>query len=146
MGCGNREAIFHGQNTVRGFCSWLFSEQHINVTVIAHTPRAYDVYFIYNYLLTQSITPKIIFRGSKIMYCKVGRGLNIKILDSLNFLNMPLDKLPKSFGLKEMKKGYFPHLYNTQQMNNLEGSKFLPHLAPLEFYDVDNMNIVFDLV
>ena len=38
------------------------------------------------------------------MYCKVGRGLNIKILDSLNFLNMPLDKLPKSFGLKEMKK------------------------------------------
>ena len=75
------------------------------------------------------------------MYCKVGRGLNIKILDSLNFLNMLLDKLPKSFGLKEMKKGYLPHLYNTQQMNNLEGSKFLPHLPPLEFYDVDNMNI-----
>ena len=41
------------------------------------------------------------------MYCKVGRGLNIKILDSLNFLNMPLDKLPKSFGLKEMKKDIF---------------------------------------
>ena len=54
---------------------------------------------------------------------------------------MPLDKLPKSFGLKEMKKGYFPHLYNTQQMNNLEGSKFLPHLPPLKFYNVDNMNI-----
>ena len=138
MGCGNRKVIFHGQNTVREFCSWLFSEQHINVTVIAHNARAY---FIYNYLLTQSITPKITFRGSKIMYGKVGRGLNIKILDSLNFLNMPLDKLPKSFGLKEMKKGYFPHLYNTQQMNNLKGSKFLPHLPPLEFYDVDNMNI-----
>ena len=53
---------------------------------------------------------------------------------------MPLDKLPKSFGLKEMKKDIF-HLYNTQQMNNLEGSKFLPHLPPLEFDDVDNMNI-----
>ena len=26
-------------------------------------------------------------------------------------------------------------------MNNLKGSKFLPHLAPLKFYDVDNMNI-----
>ena len=69
------------------------------------------------------------------MYCKVGRGLNIKILD------MPLDNLPKSFTLKEMKKGYFPHLYNTQEMNNLEGSKFLPHLPPLQYYDVDNMNI-----
>ena len=37
---------------------------------------------------------------------------------------MPLDNLPKSFALKEMKKGYFPHLYNKQEMNNLEGSKF----------------------
>ena len=67
MGCGNREVIFHGQNTVREFCSWLFLEQHINVTVIAHNARAYDAYFIYNYLLMQSITPEIIFRGSKIM-------------------------------------------------------------------------------
>ena len=75
------------------------------------------------------------------MYCKVGRGLNIKILDSLNFLNLPLDNLPKSFALKEMKKGYFPHLYNMQEMNNLEGSKVLPHLPPLQYYDVDNMNI-----
>ena len=103
----------------------MFSEQHANVTVIAHNARAYDAYFMYNYLLMQSITPEIIFRGSKIMYCKVGRGLNIKILDSLNFLNMPLDKRPKSFCLKEMKKGYFPHLYKTQEMNDLEGSKFL---------------------
>ena len=109
-GCGNREVIFHGQNTVREFCSWLFSKQHANVTVIAHNARAYDAYFIYNYLLMQSITPEIIFRGSKIMYCKVGRGLNIKILDSLNFLNMPLNNLPKSFALKEMKKRIFSTL------------------------------------
>ena len=141
MGCGNREVIFHRPNTVNKFCMWLFSEQHVNVIVIAHNARAYDAYFIYNYLLMQSITPEIIFRGSKIMYCRVGRCLNIKILDSLNFLNMPLDKLPKSFGLKEMKKGYFPHLYNTQEMNNLQGSKFLPHLPPIKFYDVDNMNM-----
>ena len=87
-------------------------------TVIAHNARAYNAYFIYNYLLTQSITTEIIFRGSKFIYCKVGRGLNIKILDSLNFLNMQLDKLPESFGLKEMKKGYFPHLYQTQEMND----------------------------
>ena len=26
-------------------------------------------------------------------------------------------------------------------MNNLKGSKFLPHLPPLEFYNVNNMNI-----
>ena len=56
IGCGNREVIFHGQNTVKEFCAWLFSEQHVNVTVIAHNARAYDAYFIYNYLLMQSIT------------------------------------------------------------------------------------------
>ena len=109
-GCGNREVILHRQNTVKEFCAWLYSKQHANVTAIAHNARAYDAYFIFYCLLMQSITPEIIFRGSKIMYCKVGRGLNIKILDSLNFLNMPLDKHLKSFGLKEMKKGYFPHL------------------------------------
>ena len=26
---------------------------------------------------------------------------------------MPLAKLPKSFDLKELKKGFFPHFYNT---------------------------------
>ena len=26
-------------------------------------------------------------------------------------------------------------------MNNLEGSKFLPHLPPIKFYNVDNMNM-----
>ena len=31
---------------------------------------------------------------------KVGKGLNIKILDSLNFLPMPLANLLKSFDLK----------------------------------------------
>ena len=54
---------------------------------------------------------------------------------------MPLDNLPKCFALKEMKKGYFPHLYNIQEMNNLEGFKFLQHLPPLQYYDVDKMNI-----
>ena len=127
MGCGNREVIFHGQNTVKEFCRWLFSEQHANVTVIAHNARAYDAYFIYNHLFMQNITPEIIFRGSKIMFCRVRRGLNIKP--------------PKSLGLKEMKKGYFPHLYNTQEMNNLEGFKFLPHLPPIKFYNVNNVNI-----
>ena len=67
MGCENREVIFHRQNTVKEFCTWLFSKQHANVTVIAHNARAYNACFMYNYLLMQSITPKIIFRGSKIV-------------------------------------------------------------------------------
>ena len=51
-------------------------------------------YFIYQHLLDSSITPEpIIFSGSKIMYMKIGRSLNMRIIDSLNFLPMPLAKL-----------------------------------------------------
>ena len=28
---------------------------------------------------------------------------------------MALSQLPKSFALQELKKGYFPHLYNTSE-------------------------------
>ena len=70
-GCGNREVIFHGQNTVREFCAWFFSKQHANITVIAHNARAYNAYFIYNYLLTQSITPEIILEVLKLCTVKL---------------------------------------------------------------------------
>ena len=41
----------------------------------------------------------------------IGNGLNMRVLDSLNFLPMRLSALPKSFGLAKLKKGYFPHFY-----------------------------------
>ena len=39
----------------------------------------------------------------------------IKLIDSLNFIPMPLAKFPKTFGFHEMQKGYFPHLFNTPE-------------------------------
>ena len=53
---------------------------------------------------------------------------------------MPLSQLPKSFGLVEMKKGYFPHLYNTEDNNMLECKKQLMHLPDPSYYDIDNMH------
>ena len=107
---------------------------------IAHNACAYDAYVLYNYLLQQSIIPNIIFKGSKIMYCDVGSGLNMRLLDSLNFLNMPLSQLPKVFGLVEMKRGYFPHLYNTEDNDVLESRKHLTHLPDPSYYDINNMH------
>ncbi len=37
------------------------------------------------------------------------------MLDSLNFLPMALSKLPGAFSLEEIRKGYFPHLYNKKE-------------------------------
>lgn len=39
----------------------------------------------------------------------------IRSFDSINFIPMALDKMPKTFGFKEMAKGYFPHLINTKE-------------------------------
>ena len=72
-----KEVVFRGEKTVGRFCSWLFSHQHRDVITIAHNVHAYNAYFLYNYLLQQSIIPNIIFKGSKIMYCHVGSSLNI---------------------------------------------------------------------
>jgi len=134
--CGKREVIFRGSNTANNFCDWLFHRQHRNCIVIAHNAKAYDSYFLYSFLIHSAFNPNIIFSGSKIMYCHIGKGLNIKLLDSVNFLPMPLANLPKSFGLVELKKGYFPHLLNTF---NPPRSSF-ETLPDIKYYAPDNMS------
>ncbi|KAL5014751.1 hypothetical protein ScPMuIL_009021 [Solemya velum] len=98
--------------------------------------RSYDGYFLLEYLIDQSMRPqKIIYNGSKIMYLEVGKGLNIQVLDSLNFLPMKLAALPKAFGLKELKKGYFPHFFNTTANQKYVGPYPDPH-----YYGIDYMS------
>lgn len=133
--CGKRQVIFSGPNTQDKFGEWLINETHRDVTAIAHNGRGYDSYFIYNYMMkTGNIPDPVIFSGSKIMYMYLQR-VNIRILDSLNFLPMPLAKLPKSFGLQEMKKGFFPHFYNTSEHQN----DILQSLPDMKYYDPDSM-------
>jgi hypothetical protein len=45
----------------------------------------------------------------------------IKIIDSHNFVASPLSAFPKTFGLKELKKGYVPHYFNTNENQNYVG-------------------------
>ena len=137
-GCGKRQVIFSGPDTKTTFCKWVISNQHKNFTAIAHNARGYDSYFIYDYLIANSHTPDpVIFNGSKIMYMQVPTGgINIRLLDSLNFLPMPLAQLPKSFGLVELKKGFFPHFYNTAKHQN----DVLISLPDVKYYDPDSMS------
>ena len=136
-GCGKRQVIFKGPDTKNLFCKWLVHKQHKNVTAIAHNARGYDSYFIYDYLIANSHTPDpVIFNGSKIMYMNIPTdGIDIRLLDSLNFLPMPLAQLPKSFGLRELKKGFFPHFYNTAEHQN----DVLIRLPDKKFYGPDTM-------
>ena len=58
----------------------------------------------------------------------------IKFRDSLNFLPMPLKALPKTFGLTELKKGYFPPFFNRR-----ENQQYVSRLPPIENYDSAGM-------
>ena len=59
----------------------------------------------------------------------------IKFRDSLNFLPMPLKALAKTFGLTELKKGYFSHFCNRKDTQHYVGP-----LPQLEDYGPDSMS------
>ncbi|MCG8048774.1 MAG: DNA polymerase [Candidatus Thiodiazotropha taylori] len=96
--------------------------------------KGYDGYFLLEYLIDQSMRPdKIIYNGSKIMYMTIEKNLHIKVIDSLNFLPMKLSALPKAFGLKELKKGWFPHYFNTRKNQQYVGPYPEPHFYGCDF-------------
>lgn len=68
--------------------------------------------------------------------------MGITFIDSYNFLPMSLSKLPKTFGITELKKGFFPHKFNTEQNQNFVGelpekkffgSDMMPNALKIEF-------------
>ena len=110
--CGQREWVFQGDTCRDEFSKWLFSEErHAGRRAIAHNARGYDALLIKEYLFEQGIAPNVIENGTKILKLEYN---GVTLIDSLSFLAMPLSKFPKTFGLKEMKKGYFPHLFNAK--------------------------------
>ena len=62
---------------------------------------------------------------------------NIRFIDSLSFFQMPLAAFPKTFGLTELKKGYFPHKFNIPDHQEYTGTVpaidyYMPEVMSLE--------------
>ena len=55
------------------------------------------------------------------MMLEVKSEYNIRFIDSISFTMQPLKTFPKTFGLKELAKGYFPHKFNTNENQNYIG-------------------------
>ena len=104
------EWSFSGENTNLEFCKWLFTKEHKNCVFIAHNFQGYDGYFIQNYLNKNGVKYDVIMSGAKILTLTV---------PMLNILG--LTKFPKTFGLDELHKGYFPHLFNKKENQNYVG-------------------------
>ena len=130
--CRRHRQIFSGEDTIKKFVDWILREK--KAISLAHNARAFDLHLVLEQLHAQGIKPSnIIQTGCKVMKLKVGQ---VIFLDSLNFLPMALSKLPTAFGLQELCKGFFPHLYSTVEHQDHD----LDRLPARHFYDPDSMS------
>jgi hypothetical protein len=64
------------------------------------------------------------------------KSINLRIIDSSNFIQGALKEFPKTFGLNELKKGYFPHFFNT-----IENQNYIRKIPDTKYYGVNSMKI-----
>ena len=129
--CEREQFIFKGESTLDDFCEWLFSGDNKGSICIGHNAQAYDVILIMEYIHKLGIKPEVIQNGSKIMSLQA---CGLRFIDSLNFFNTSLANLPALFGLNELHKGFFPHLFSTRDHQGYKGD-----IPDVKFYNPDGM-------
>ena len=110
------------------------SETEREIIIVFHNFKAFDNVFILNELYKQQreVTEQLT-QGAKVLSFRSGP---LKFIDSLSFLPMPLALFPSTFNLTELKKGFFPHLFNSPHNQNYVG-----RIPDLEYYDPDGMKL-----
>ena len=92
------------------------------MTCIANNFGGYDGQFILHHILENGrVKPNVIMNGNTILRMTLGKVL---FLDSCKFLHMRLASFSDTFGLTEIKQGYFPHLANTLANQRYVGPYF----------------------
>ena len=105
----------------------------VEIQVFFHNFRGFDGVFIIKQFFDMNVkVSKVLMTGQKILYFECGQ---LKFKDSMSFLNMPLENFTKTFGLTELKKGYFPHKFNREENLNYEGL-----IPDLKYYETACMN------
>ena len=92
--------------------------------------QAYDGLFILKHLIESNIPTDrpvdVIRRGNSLLSIMFR---TIKIIDSYNYVHSGLAEFPKTFGIKEFKKGFFPHKFNT-----VENQEYVGNYPSKEYY------------
>lgn len=107
------------------------------VTCTAHNAQGFDSQFVLKQIVKDTQhSPKPVMRGTKIIYLSFD---NVRFLDSLCYFPMAvmaLSALPKAFSTTvTLKKGTFPHLFNT-----LANANYVGPLPDLNYYSPDTMS------
>ena len=142
--CAEREdcdeiEVFYGEDCSAEFMEYL-DKQSVNkygeerhVIVVFHNFKGYDGMFVLQQLYAEhrAVEDQICV-GSKVLSLKCGP---LKFIDSLCFLPFPLASFPATFGIEELKKGFFPHLFNT-----LDNQEYVGPIPPRDDYDPEGMS------
>ena len=108
----DRPVRFVGEHCIRDFLEWLDTltlNDTRQVNVLAHNFQGYDGYFVIHQYYGDNRIVEQLRNGCKLLEVKHDR---LRFIDSLSFFQMPLSAFPKTFGLTELCKGYFPHKFN----------------------------------
>ena len=101
------------------FCEWLFQGDHKGYTAIAHNGQGYDFLPIKDWAARKGHhVTGIVPRGGKYLGMEI---CGVKLIDSLSFVPAALASFPKMFGLKETRKGFFPHWKNVWANQDYSG-------------------------
>jgi len=143
--CGEREHTFMGTDCIVRFLDFV-SEQFgmtKEAVIVAHNGRSYDHQFVLKEFIRRKWKPKLIVKGTKITLMEYK---NLRFIDSINFLQMALAKFPSTFGISELKKGYFPHfLFNVVSdhrfdANNAAATNYvIQGMPPIAAYEPQKM-------
>lgn len=111
------------------FAEWVVKQKSKTI-LYAHNAKGYDAYLLGAYFVQKTLTTpeKIIKRGSKTMYMKVG---NVSFIDSLNHFGGSLQSQVATFGLKCGDKGYFPYRFYTK-----ENRKYVGEIPSENWFDI----------
>ena len=131
----SRPVRFQGEHCLRDFLEWLDTltqEDTRSVKVLAHNFQGYDGYFVVNQYHFNNQKIQQIRNGCKLLEVKHDK---IRFIDSLSFFQMPLAAFPKTFGLTELRKGYFPHKFNIP-----EHQEYVDSIPAIDYYMPEAMS------
>jgi len=109
-------------NDIKLFVRWILKKENKDFIFISHNGKSFDNYFIMRYLQKNKMAKEsnltAVTDGQKILTFKFRSRI---FKDSSLFIARPLESFTKTFGLGEIKKGYFPHAFNRRENFNYKG-------------------------
>lgn len=103
--CGPREVTFKGEETPPSLCFLVLKNPYF--IAIARNMSRYDLQFMLQHLNNIGFPPQnVIMNISKLMSLELNK--RCKLIDSYNFIPIPLSAFPKTLYVKQLEKGFFP--------------------------------------